>query len=208
MQNRSFVVLKYKSIYYTFYNHFDSYPSHLGVLIIEDIKQIINENKYEELKEAVANMPFYHHRVRSSPNFNNIFECVRNPECYYYSTACQEPSFDLFIEYIYLIDFDNNKLQIKTNEFSNYKSYTLNLFKIPKNYLKVIEYNISDDEYYKKNESIKEEYEDEEEEVGQITDNIELIDTDTKEIIKLKIKLLETNAKIYKMKIKLLENNK
>ena len=53
MQNRSFVVLKYKSIYYTFYNHFDSYPSHLGVLIIEDIKQIINENKYEELKEAV-----------------------------------------------------------------------------------------------------------------------------------------------------------
>ena len=142
MGTQGLVVYKYNGVYYMFYNHFDSYPSYLGNLIINNIKQIIEENKYETLKEIITNMAIYDDEVNGSTCFDDIFLCAQYPDSYCYRTSDYEPSCDTLIEYIYTIDFDNNTLEIKTNEYLNYQTYTLNLFNIPTNYIEVINHNI------------------------------------------------------------------
>ena len=42
MVTHGYVVFKYKGIYYTFYNHSDSYFEHLGNLVVDEINSMIN----------------------------------------------------------------------------------------------------------------------------------------------------------------------
>jgi hypothetical protein len=100
MGTRGLVVFVYKGIYYIFYNHFDSYPSHLGDLIITNIKQIIKDKKYEALKEIIIKMPIYDDEVNGSTCFDDIFSCAKYPDSYCYHTSDLEPSCDIFIEYV------------------------------------------------------------------------------------------------------------
>ena len=106
---------------------------------------------------------------------------MRNDFSYYISK--DEPNNDLFIEYIYIIDFDNDKFIVKT---SNNNYLKVDLYIIPNNWDKML---YDETECY---------------EPG---DDINISDNDDDEDIKLKIKILEANVKIYKLKLILNKKN-
>ncbi len=147
MSISGYVIYKFNNTYYTFYNKYNSSPRQLGTLLIENIKKIIAENNYEYLKEAIAKIPLTNEETNGKKELDNIFSCVENPEYYCYYTSDIEPTFNLYIEYTYIIDLDDNKFHVKTNELRKCKSKTFNLLKIPNNYCQVLEYNLP--AYYK-----------------------------------------------------------
>jgi hypothetical protein len=173
MGTRGLYVFKYKGIYYIFYNQFDSYTDGLGKLFIKDLKEIINSNQINEIKEYIINIPL-NDGNDGSINYSTILGAIKYPNEFCYYTSNVEPNNDIFIEYIYIADLDDNKFIVKTCN---------------NNYLKVDLYNIPDnwDEMLYDNES-------------ESCDNINISDDD---IINLKIKILEANVKIYKLKLQL-----
>ena len=142
MSISGFVIYKFNNTYYTFYNKYNSSPEILGKLLVENIKQIISENNYEYLKDAISNIPLTNDQTNGKPEIDNLLSCVENSEYYSYYTSDSEPSCNLYIEYTYIIDLDNNKLHVKTNELRQYKSKTFDIFNIPKNYCSILEYNL------------------------------------------------------------------
>ena len=124
------VVYKFKNTYYTFYNKYNSSPRHLGITLIENIKKIITENNYEYLKESIAKIPLTDEQTNGKTEIDNIFSYIENPEYYCYYTSDTEPTCNLYIEYTYVIDLDNNKLHVKTNELRKSKSKTFNILEI------------------------------------------------------------------------------
>jgi hypothetical protein len=184
MGTRGLYVFKYGGIYYIFYNHYDSYPSGLGDSIVKDIIEMINDNIFETVKGSIKTIPLIEQENDGNNAYASIIDVVGSPLHYTYHTSNLEPDTDIFIEYVYIIDFDENVFVVKTNEFNNNRYKHFDLFSIPKNWKELI-------------------YTDEEAKSSEINDDIDMSDSDTKEDIILKIKLLETNSKIYKMKLKL-----
>lgn len=119
MGTRGLYVFKYRGIYYIFYNHYDSYPSGLGKLIVNDIRQLIQDNKLDIVKDLISDIQFSETQTEGNANYKSIMRCVENPEEFIYYTSSEEPNCDIFIEYIYIIDFDKNIFTIKTHEFNS-----------------------------------------------------------------------------------------
>jgi hypothetical protein len=119
MGTRGFYVFKYGGVYYIFYNHYDSYPSGLGQLIISDIRQLIQSKKFDIVKELIFRIPLMEKQTEGSSAYDSIVNCIKRPEAFIYYTSTEEPNCDIFIEYIYVIDFDENIFVIKTNEFNS-----------------------------------------------------------------------------------------
>jgi hypothetical protein len=184
MGTRGLYVFKYNGIYYIFYNHYDSYPSALGESIVKDIMEIINNNIFDTVKESIKKIPLTKEENNGDNAYVSIIDASSSPLYYTYHTSDLEPNTNIFIEYVYIIDFDENVFVVKQNEFNNNRYKTFNLFSIPKNWINLI---YTDDEVIQ----------------NKINDDIEMSDSDTKEDTILKIKLLETNSKIYRMKLKL-----
>lgn len=119
MGTRGFYVLKYGGIYYIFYNHYDSYPSGLGQLIISDIQQLIQSKKFDIVKELIFRIPLREKQTTGNSTYTGIVNCIKNSEEFIYYTSTEEPECDIFIEYIYVIDFDENIFTIKMHEFNS-----------------------------------------------------------------------------------------
>ena len=119
MGTRGYYVFKYGGVYYIFYNHYDSYPSGLGQLIISDIRQLIQSKKFDIVKELIFRIPLREKQTTGSSTYTGIVNCIKNPEEFIYYTSTEEPNCDIFIEYIYVIDFDENIFTIKMHEFNS-----------------------------------------------------------------------------------------
>ena len=119
MGTRGLYVFKYRGIYYIFYNHYDSYPSGLGQLIISDIRQLVENDKLDIVKELISDIQLRETQTTGNSNYNGIMNCVENPEGFVYYTSTEEPECDIFIEYIYIIDFDENIFTIKMHGFNS-----------------------------------------------------------------------------------------
>jgi hypothetical protein len=119
MGTRGLYVFKYRGIYYTFYNHYDSYPSGLGKLIISDIRQLVKDNKLDIVKDLISDIQLRETQTTGNSAYTGIFNCLENPERFIYYTTEYEPECDIFIEYIYIIDFDETLFVIKTDGFNS-----------------------------------------------------------------------------------------
>jgi hypothetical protein len=119
MATRGLYVFKYRGIYYIFYNHYDSYPSGLGKLIISDIRQLVKDNKLDIVKELVGGIPLMEKQTEGSSEYEGIVNCIKRPEEFIYYTSEDEPECDIYIEYIYVIDFDETLFVIKTDGFNS-----------------------------------------------------------------------------------------
>lgn len=177
MGTRGFYVFKYKEIYYIYYNQFDSSTSWLGKQLVRDFKDIIYANYIDKLKELIIKIPLNDKESNGSIHFTNILSAVKNPTSFAYHTSKEEPH-ELGIDFIYIFDFDNNEFIVKSG-----------------NHMKFNLYNIPDDWEYMFNNNID----------TNIKENnmeeINLSDSDDEEAMQLKIKILESNVKIYKMKL-------
>jgi hypothetical protein len=119
MATRGLYVFKYRGIYYIFYNHYDSYPSGLGKLIISDIRQLVKDNKLDIVKELVSGIQLMEKKTEGSSEYDGIVNCIKRPEEFIYYTSEDEPECDIYIEYIYVIDFDETLFVIKTDGFNS-----------------------------------------------------------------------------------------
>lgn len=126
MGTRGFYVYKYAHTYYVFYNHWDSYLSGLGQEIIKQFRQLTSYD-IEKLKQNLRSIHWSHSK-NTGNNFTNIVDAPANPQTYcLIDITMTEPSNDLFIEFIYIIDLDLNEFKIKTL----HKIYSYNLFDVP-----------------------------------------------------------------------------
>ncbi|KAJ7350708.1 hypothetical protein DFH08DRAFT_776959 [Mycena albidolilacea] len=104
MGTRGYRVYRHKGYYHVHYNHWDSYPSNLGVKVAAEVPQ--NEEEYRKwlknLREALD-----HH-------FENNKDHIDSEGAAYRITTSQVTN-DIWIEWIYEIDLDHEVFLIDSN---------------------------------------------------------------------------------------------
>lgn len=149
MVTHGYVIFKYKGIYYSFYNHSDSYFEHLGNLVVEEINKIVNKNLVKHCKELLLRIPLKGNEEgdRSVYDFHSL---LNYPDSFEYFTSNKEPG----AEYTYTIDFDANKFI--ANQYGE-NIYTFNLYDVPLDWYEITQkhsrYNDSDIENNSESES-------------------------------------------------------
>jgi hypothetical protein len=186
MSTQGNIVFILNDLYYIYYNNFKSYPSNLGCSIINNLTSLFSNNGYnyilEYLKEKINKIPESmkeQDETHGSSRFGGILDILSYPQDYVFKTTKIMPHCSNNIEWIYTIDLDNNKFLAENID----RVYSFDLCKINSSiFIKEINrlYNNNID--------------------------IDLSDDDTTSDINLKIKILETQNKIYKMQLKLNKN--
>ena len=135
MVTHGYVVFKYKGIYYTFYNHSDSYFEGLGNMLVTDIYNMINKGKMFYYKELLLRVPLKGNED-GEMHVHELEYILKYPEYSQYFTSRTEP----ISEYTYTIDFDNNKFI--ANKYSE-NIYSFNLHDIPLDWYEITQNNSS-----------------------------------------------------------------
>jgi hypothetical protein len=182
MVTHGYVVYKYEGIHYIFYNHSDSYPEHLGNLVVQEIQHIISNNKVPDYKALLRRIPLQDESGEGELNICSIEGLLYSYDSYSYYTSDQEPG----NEWVYILDLDTNKFII-TDYYRN--RYIFNLKSIREDWMHIVHNGNGYEE------------ESEEEELEEPNEHIEICENDTEEDISLKIKILQANVKIYKLKL-------
>ncbi len=133
MVTHGYVAFKYKGIYYTFYNHSDSYFEHLGNLVVNEINQMVNENSIRYCKNLLLRIPLKGNE-EGDWNIHDFYSLLNHPASYQYFTSNDEPGSN----YTYIIDFDDNKFI--ANRYGE-NIYTFNLYDIPDDWYEITQNN-------------------------------------------------------------------
>ncbi len=113
MGTRGNYVFRYKRKYYVFYNHWDSYFSGLGDDIVKELQQMKPED-FDKMKVLIEKIKQREEYDGSGSNFEGIMCALLNSDIYRLEEIIDcEPENDLFIEYIYILDLDNDVFKVK-----------------------------------------------------------------------------------------------
>ncbi len=113
MGTRGNYVFRYKRKYYVFYNHWDSYFSGLGDDIVKELQQMKPED-FDKMKVLIEKIKQRENYDGSGSNFEGIMCALLNSDVYRLEEIIDcEPENDLFIEYIYILDLDNDVFKVK-----------------------------------------------------------------------------------------------
>lgn len=139
MSTRGYFVFKYKGKYYIFYNHHDSYPNMpngLGYKFIQGFKMLTREQIIEYIEKMIKLLIDYEIDESNwiSHDFVTIEDAFLNPTEYKVIIQYEEPFIDLFIEYIYIIDLDDNKYKMISSENTR---LSFNLNNIPEDFVEI-----------------------------------------------------------------------
>jgi hypothetical protein len=149
MGTRGLFGFYYKGKYYLIYNHFDSYPSGLGQNLINEIINALKNNLLDDwiqmlikckvvtedinpTQEDIAKLSAYTVLSVSSQSTSDWYCLTRNIQGsfisalesgYIYTNKLYENKLigDIFIEYSYVLDFDNMLFKIYTSDGLNYQ---------------------------------------------------------------------------------------
>jgi hypothetical protein len=138
MVTHGYVVFKYKGIYYTFYNHSDSYFEHLGNLVVDEINSMVNKNAIRYCKNMLLLIPLKGNE-EGEVHIHNFHSLLNYPESYQYFTSNKEK----LCEYTYTIDFDANKFI--ANKYDE-NIYSFNLYDIPLDWYEITQKHSSYDD--------------------------------------------------------------
>jgi hypothetical protein len=133
MVTHGYVIFKYKGIYYTFYNHSDSYFEGLGNMIVTEINNMVIKNKVGYYKELLLRIPLKGNE-NGEANVCQLEYILKYPEYSQYFTSRNESSNN----YTYTINFDTNKFI--ANRYSE-NIYTFNLYDIPLDWYEITQNN-------------------------------------------------------------------
>ncbi len=181
MVTHGYVSFKYKGIYYTFYNHSDSYFEHLGNLVVNEINNMINKNAVRYCKDLLLRIPLKGNE-EGDTNICDFYSMLNYPDSYQYFTSNNES----LSEYTYTIDFDTNKfIANKYNE----NIYSFNLHDVPLDWYEITQNNSS--------------YDDEDNNNSAESDNTDSHDSDSDDTETILHKINELQITINKLQLKL-----
>jgi len=132
---------KYNNNYYICYQHTESSPNDLGNLILRAINDMIKNNDINEIIKYIQCIPVSDEPTIGDVYFSgNILDTIQYCSEVSYYTSNEEPECDVFIEYVYIVDFDKNKFIVKINDN---RYYSFDLFNIPAECIDILndEYN-------------------------------------------------------------------
>ena len=134
MGTRGLFGFYYKGKYYVVYNHYDSYPSGLGVLIVKELKRAIDEGRLEEWKSLLIQIKEVNPSIPPTEEEINRLKCYSDlrvsnrkyTDWYCLLRNCQGSLEDVlksgyiqnhihngipdWEEFAYIVNFDTNKL--------------------------------------------------------------------------------------------------
>jgi hypothetical protein len=142
MGTRGYYGFRYKKKYYMIYNHFDSYFSYLGKHLLDEIKEMINNDEFDVWLETFLALKIV--TENDKPTDEDIEKCMKyyddsvgngRPDNYYsllrkcqgsykqvfesgYALIHPDATFanDLWIEYAYMLDLDKKQFHIVHNK--------------------------------------------------------------------------------------------
>ena len=123
MVTHGYVDFKYKGIYYSFYNHSDSYFEHLGNIVVNEINQMVNKNAIRYCKNLLLRIPLKGNED-GEWHIHDFYSLLNHPTSHQYFTSNDEPGSN----YTYIIDFDDNKFI--ANKYGE-NIYSFNLYDVP-----------------------------------------------------------------------------
>ncbi len=147
MGTRGLYGFRYKKKYYMNYNHFDSYRSALGNVVIDDLKKLLEIHGLDGLRKLVEGMIEYNSSMEPTNDaikklepYTDLTVSNRSTSDWYcltkgtqyslikflesnYHEGKLSNSTTNFIEYVYIIDLDDCQLCIKSHDDENGTSY-------------------------------------------------------------------------------------
>jgi hypothetical protein len=140
MVTHGFMVFRYKGLFYSFYNHSDSYPSGLGEQIVQCLRNM-SDDEFTEMRDLLENMPEPVEDGSRKDSVWDVMGVLRNPECTeYYITNDQCHDAD----YTYIIDLDREEFIIKIYSYQIRReiSQIFDLYDIPSNWVELFEHYV------------------------------------------------------------------
>ena len=136
MGTRGLIGFYKKKVTKAIYNHYDSYFSCLGQLIVDHINEHIKNdmNWVETLKKLLDKVKLIEKEQDGEIHYQNIITSLKDFEDYAYHTSEYEPVTDIFIEFIYIIDIDMMKFKVIPTNTESYNRKVFKLTSIPKNW--------------------------------------------------------------------------
>lgn len=122
MGTRGIITIKYNNKYYQIYNHYDSYGSALGVNLIKEISKAYQNNTYQQwtnlLLQCTIKSESSHTLSESEKEI--LYKCTGSIEKtllskFIYTVESNlsiKPTINLMIEYVYILDLDNDTFSI------------------------------------------------------------------------------------------------
>jgi hypothetical protein len=135
MGTRGLFGFYYKNKYYMVYNHMDSYPDYLGKMLVAEIVNAIKNNTFNGWLTKLLSLKIISESNPPTPTDDDVLKLVgytelrvstqSNLDWYCLLRGCQgsylavldsgyllqnsdEPCCDLYIEYCYVVNFDND----------------------------------------------------------------------------------------------------
>jgi hypothetical protein len=116
MGTRGYYAICYKGVYYVWYNHFDSYISGLGYEIAADWRKLTPED-IEELKKNLETIDDRDDDLVEKTDFSGLSHSASSVRPN--SVEMKEPTIDLFIEYVYIVNLDKETFKVKYTEYDS-----------------------------------------------------------------------------------------
>lgn len=133
MPTRGLFGFYYQGKYYLVYNHYDSYPNHLGMKLVKELRTAIQNNKIEEWLSLLKNIKIVTNGI-DTPSDNDIKKLQKYTDLsvgnqstndwYCLLRNCQE-SFETVLESGYFLNNQYDRSSLTNDIFIEY-SYVLN----------------------------------------------------------------------------------
>ena len=149
MGTRGYYVIKWKRLYYIFYNHWDSYLEGLGADIVKELREL-TEADFDKIRSAMEGLkydPIY--ECIKKKGYEGLMKLAENPNDYDLQDITKTPpESGGDIEYVYIVNLDVETFQV---HFKQYTSAEIGNFeweqidwefpvkKIPENWIEQID---------------------------------------------------------------------
>lgn len=108
MCTRGYYIFVYKSQYYVFYNHWDSYPSVLGELIVNELRDI-GMSGLAKWKTQLDNI--IEKETEDYLGCYGLYKALENPYKHNVQITKKKPEHDN-VEWMYFIDLDKMRFKV------------------------------------------------------------------------------------------------
>jgi hypothetical protein len=116
MGTKGYYAFKYRGLYYVFYNNSDSYPSYLGTSVLNNLRALTPAD-FDLLRHAHQLIEPGSEGHSSKGGFDGLISAVVHFTCHRFQMSGDEPSIDVFIEYVYTVDLDDEIFFVKTSKY-------------------------------------------------------------------------------------------